>query len=237
MTRISVFRQGFLLLLASLVASLAPAQEHGATLTFRFDRPGLEVPSYVFTIHEDGSGSYEAPASSRTSNAAEPPSSSEAALASVGAPRQTRVLALAPGSTAKLFEQARGAELSRRSCASKAKNIADTGAKVLIYDGKEGIGSCSFNYTENKNVIALTQSFQAMANTLEFGQRLERLHRFDRLGLDQETQRLVDAVKDGRAVEVKLIAPTLESLSKDPQLLERVKLRAATLLSLADATP
>ena len=237
MIRIHAIRQAMLLLSALFVVPLASAQAHGATLTFRFDRPGLEVPSYVFTIHEDGSGSYEAPAPSGTPNVVEPPSPLQPAPMSLAASKQTRVLTFTPGSAAKLFEEARSAELGQRSCASKAKNIADTGAKLLTYVGKEGTGSCSFNYTENKNVIALTQSFQAMANTLEFGQRLEHLHRFDRLGLDQEIERLVDAVKDGRAVEVNLIAPTLQSLSEDPQLLERVKTRAARLLALADATP
>ncbi len=35
-------------------------------------------------------------------------------------------------------------------CASKAKNIADTGKKTLSYTGADGSGSCTYNYSDNK---------------------------------------------------------------------------------------
>jgi hypothetical protein len=72
-----------------------------------------------------------------------------------------------------------------------------------------------------------------IANTVQAGVELDRLHRYDRLGLDAVMRRLAADVKEHRAVEVIAIQPTLQRLAEDEAVMERVRARAQELLALA----
>ena len=89
-----------------------------------------------------------------------------------------------------------------KPCASKAKNIADTGVKTLTYVSAGGTAACTYNYTDDKTIAALTARFESIAFTLDEGRKLETKHKFDRLGLDPESDSLVKAVKLGEATEL-----------------------------------
>ncbi len=201
-----------------------------ARVSFTIDRAGIDVPHLAITVHADGSGSYEATAMPVTF------SGRYGAEAANPAPESIRqAIHVSSEGTAKIFAGAHTANLFRISCGSKAKNIADTGRKTLAYDGPEGGGSCVYNYSENKSVTGLTDYFQGMAYTLDEGRRLEFRHRYDRLGLDQEMATLLAQADAGRAPELGTIAPVLEALVADGDLLERVRLRARKLLDRAQA--
>lgn len=206
------------------------AQSSQAQVQFSLDRAGMDVSHYVISVHEDGSGTYEATALPATL------SSRYGTERAAAAPEQIhRELHLSSAGTAKIFAGAHAMNLFRASCASKAKNIADTGRKMLSYEGPEGRGSCVYNYSDSKTVTALTEHFQGLAYTIDEGRRLEFRHRYDRLGLDQEMATLLAQSDAGRAPELGVIAPVLESLVADGDLLERVRLRARTLLERAQA--
>ena len=79
---------------------------------------------------------------------------------------------------------------------------------------------------------ALTELFQAMAETMDRGRELDHLHRFDRLGLDAATKFLSDEIAAGNALEVGTIAPSLHSIAADTDLMQRVRARAQALLAL-----
>ena len=121
------------------------------------------------------------------------------------------------------------------TCASKAKNVADTGAKTLSYTGPAGDGRCTYNYSENKTVVLLTETFEGIAETMDEGRRLDYLHRYDRLGLDSAITFLADEVTSGRALELGTIAESLRSLANDADVMQRVRIRASQLLSLLPA--
>jgi hypothetical protein len=144
-----------------------------------------------------------------------------------------RTLNLTPVTVAKIFKAARELKHFDMDCASKAKNIANTGEKTLSYAGADGKGSCVYNYSEDKQVRMLTSDFLAIAETLDEGRRLTYLHRYDRLGLDAETIALEQAAAAGRATEFGTIAPVLSSIASDPAVMERVRLRVAKLLERA----
>jgi hypothetical protein len=122
-------------------------------------------------------------------------------------------------------------------CASKAKNIADTGKKTLSYKGSDGQGSCLYNYSESKGVTQLTDLFQAIAFTMDEGRKLEFMHRFDRLGLYSEIDILNREINDKRALEVGNIAPALQAIIADEDLMQKVRERAARLLAEAGEQP
>jgi hypothetical protein len=89
---------------------------------------------------------------------------------------------------------------------------------------------CVYNYSENKIVQSLTDIFLGIASTLDEGRKLEFLHRYDRLGLDAEINSFADEVKEGRAIELGTISPTLAAIADDTAVIQRVRLRAAKML-------
>lgn len=203
-------------------SSAAAPVETQAVVSFQFERDGMPVPSFTLQIREDGTGSYQADVAEGVSPGA--------SMRPVAREHVDRTITLTPAAVAKIFKTARGLDRFNIECASKAKNVADTGKKTLTYVGADGRGSCVYNYSENKNVTILTDTFLAIAFTLDEGRRLEFLRRYDRLGLDAEMNTLAEEVEAGRALELSTIAPTLTAIVGDMALMQRVRLRAAKML-------
>ena len=201
-----------------------PAAAPQAQVSLQFDRPGLPVPKFTLTVNEDATGRYEAdqvlPVQPGVSAAPE-------------TQHIDRKITLSLATTVRIFAAARELNRFNFTCASNLKNIADTGTKTLHYRGDGGDGSCSYNYAQDKRVVALTDLFQAIARTLDLGRKLDFDHRFDRLGLDNTMATLVEDVDAGRAAELGTIYTTLKSIAQDSELLERVRLRAEKLLRQA----
>ena len=198
-----------------------PASSSLPHVSFSFDRKGVPVPTYRFIVNQDATGSYQGQEIPRSSGgpAELPPQSFRSPFS------------LSPATTARIFSLARQLKYFNIPCASKAKNVADTGTKILAYTGRDGSGSCTYNYTENKDVQALTEIFQGIAETMDEGRELDRLHRYDRLGLDAAMTFLVQEVSAGHALEVGTIAASLRSITADPDVMERVRTRAGALLT------
>ena len=199
-----------------------------AQVSFEFERPGLEVPKFTLQVREDGSAHYLADqifvgAGGRDSGSSAPQ-------------HIDRQVILSRSTTEQIFTAAHDLNLFNSACASKAKNIADTGKKTLQYTGDTGNGMCTYNFSQDKRVAMLTDLFLGIARTLDIGRKLEFDHRFDRLGLDAETASLMEDVAAGRAVEIGTIASTLQSISADSEVLERVRQRTAKLLQQLQPT-
>ncbi len=226
----------FALLLFSIHTTLQAQQQETAILSlpadisFQFERPGLTVPRYRLEIAEKGLGAYsgeELPV--RVGHPDTPPSPQPFAL---------KTFHVSPATTAKVFALARSLNHFNIPCASTVKNVADTGKKTLDYihlGADRFTGSCTYNYTENKDVQTLTDIFEGIAETLDEGRRLDYLHRYDRLGLDTELESFSREVADGHAIELQAIAETLRSLAGDPEVMQRVRTRASALLTLVPA--
>ncbi len=208
---------------AQAVASAADASaSKPAEVSFQFDRTGLPVPHFTLRVREDGAGSYVADQAEIAATAT--------SMRGQAAQHIDRPINLTPGTVAKIFKTARAANHLNIECASKAKNIADTGKKTLSYTGADGAGSCTYNYSEIKPVETLTDTFLAIAYTLDEGRTLAFLHRYDRLGLDAEMISFGEELEAGRAIELGTISPTLAAIADDPAVIQRVRLRAAKML-------
>jgi hypothetical protein len=179
------------------------------------------------TIHDDGSAVYEG------EEAPEPTRYGPPATLSLK-PFQSSVR-VTPATASRIFALARKLNRFNAACASKAKNIASTGIKTLSYAGPDGAGSCTYNYSEDKNVQALTEIFEGIAETMDEGRKLDHLRRYDRLGLDSAMSFLAQEVSDGHALELGTIADSLRSIAADGELMERVRMRAKSLLALVPA--
>ena len=232
-------RAAIVLFASSAFASLALAQPQPAaggvpgsgpissraTITFDFSRdvPGAPVPKYTLTIHDDGSGAYNGEAM--------PPATRYGPPASPTAIPFQRGLHLSSAGTSRIFDLAAQLDHFKRVCGSKAKNVADTGTKTLTYSGPEGTGSCTYNYTDIKELASLTQLILGTAETLDAGRELDRLHRYDRLGLDSAMTFLAQEAAEGRAVELGTIADSLRAIADDNDVLARVRAKANLLLA------
>ena len=191
----------------------------GAKIVFRFERAGLATPRYSMTVGEDGHLTYHAELAQAMDSAS-------------SAPTVDREMTLSAEATARVFELAHAAGEFRVECASKAKNIANTGQKTLTYVGKDGTGECTFNYSEVKPVAALTDLFLSTEATLEAGRRLDFMRRFDRLGLDAEMITLESMLESHQASSIETIAGTLRAIASDTELLARVRSRADKMLRM-----
>ena len=211
---------GFQMVTAPASSTLTVAK--GAAVTFQFDRTGLPVPRFTLFVREDGSGAYHAEETERRS--------ADSALQQVSLKQVDRELNLTPETTAKIFSTARALKYFNIFCGTKAKNIADTGKKILSYAGADGAGTCTYNYSDDKGVTALTDMFYAIAYTMDVGRRLDFERRFDRLGLDAELIALEKSVQDKNALELGNIASTLRKIAGDEELMQRVRARATKLL-------
>jgi hypothetical protein len=197
-------------------------------VSFQFERPGLTVPKFTLVVREDGTGTYKgefAPVSGGANGGMLQP-------ALPGQPID-RTIRVSPGTTESIFKTARSLDYFNIECASKAKNIADTGKKTLSYTGPDGHGSCLYNYSENKAVAQLTDMFQAIAFTMDEGRKLDFMHRYDRLGLYSEIDSLNHEVQEKRALELGNIRQSLTAIVNDEALIQRVRERAVKLLDQA----
>jgi hypothetical protein len=216
----------FLLLIVCSPTLQAQRPATAAGVSFSFQRAGLPVPRFTLTVDQNGRGNYKG-------DQAEP--------VVRGVPAQPATVAfeqkfeLSSQTTGRIFALAGELDHFNIACASKAKNVADTGTKTLTYAAPGTMNSCTYNYTENKGVNALADLFQGVAETMDHGRALDHLHRYDRLGLDAELESFSREVVDGHAIELQTIAPALRSIAQDADLMQRVRTQARALLSLVPA--
>jgi hypothetical protein len=194
-----------------------------AQIRFTYENPQLQPPKYVVTVGEDGTGHFRSEGGGPASNDPE----------NMPADPQDRPIHISKALREAMFATARKNKLFAMACDDGAKNIAFQGTKTLQYEGPEGQGSCTYNWSKNAQIDKLTDQFQAVVSTLDEGSKLQRQYEHARLRLDMELEFLGQMVHDGRAIEVENIAPILQTLAGDEAVLQRVQRRARALLAEA----
>lgn len=199
------------------------AQDEPAHLRFTYENPQLQPAKYTITVNADGSGQFVSQAGTAIS---------DVPGATVAGP-QDRPIHVSRALREEMFAIARKNRFFAIACDAHVKNIAFQGAKTLEYAGPDGHGSCQYNWSKNAQVDKLTDSFQAIAATLDEGAKLERQYEHGRLSLDRELDLLTEMVQAGRAAELENIAPILGKLAGDEAVLQRVQRRSRALLEQA----
>lgn len=202
-----------------LSAHVAPAQETTETFEAEFSNPALAPSHWILVLHPDGSGHFD------SSGGSMPGSDSD-----VKAPPVNREIHVSKDFAERVFQTAYSHKLFNENCDSHLK-VAFQGTKTLRYSGPRGNGSCTFNYSKDKDIQALGDSAIAVEQTIMEGARLELLLKHDPLGLDAEMNYLVQAAKDGRAQQMCVIRAILTQLAGDPAVLDAVRKRADFLLT------
>jgi hypothetical protein len=119
----------------------------------------------------------------------------------------------------------------------KKHRIADTGRKTLLYSDSTRTHQTTYNWSENHDVQELTDIFQGIATTQEAAYELNRLRRYDRLGLNNQLERMEEMAKSGWLRELHVIAPLLENIANDREIMHIARQRAQHLLQLAASPP
>lgn len=218
-------RTASLLLALASLALLSLAQD-GPVFKADFTNPGLVPSHWVLTIRPDGSSHFHSergnPPARANASTTDPPE--------VDPPNVDRDIHLSAAFAAHVFQIARSSPFSRGDCESHAK-VAFQGWKKLTVSGPETETVCAFNYSKEKQIQGLGDSLVSVANTILEGAKLEALLQYDRLGLDRETEYMLDGVKDGRMQQLCTIRGILQRLAGDETVMGRVRKRAQLLLA------
>ncbi|WP_263409236.1 hypothetical protein [Terriglobus tenax] len=207
-TTLLLFALGFQTAPAPLADPVPP------TVSFIFDRPQVKTSHYEIILGEDGKGIYRAVTKDGV--------------------HSERAITVSPANLELVWAEEKASDGFRKvTCETHLKNMAQTGKKTLRWTGASDTGNCTYNYSDDKDIQKLTSIFQGIAMTMETGQRLAYLHRFDRLGLDAEITSLGSSVKSGWAIELQNIEPELRKIIADVSLMDRVRSKAETLLTNA----
>jgi len=218
--------RGFCLATVFLACAAPPATNVQALIaadpTFQLDfsNPGLSPSQWTLTLRPDGSGHFR-------SQAGKAPDDVKEGAVPPAVDRDIQVSAAYAG---YVFQAAGRHRWFNEPCESHLK-VAFQGWKTLTYSGPQGQGSCTFNFSKDKEIQVLGDSLEAVAETILEGARLELLLQHDRLGLDAEMEFLTEAVGDGRAQQICVIREILERVAQDDTVLERVRKRARMLLA------
>jgi hypothetical protein len=191
-------------------------------IVVEFSNPALSPSHWVLTLHPGGKAHFRSEA-----GRIDPAEAGKIHTSGID-----RDIELSAAFAASVFETAGRHSYFNESCESHLK-VAFQGTKTLSYAGPAGKGSCSFNYSRDREIQALGDSFLGVAETVIEGGRLETLLQHDPLGLDKEMAALSDAAESGRALQLCAIRPILDRLAQDERVLDIVRKRARALLAQA----
>jgi len=201
------------------------ASPAASKMSFDFADPALSPAAYHLEFDDHGVGRYHSePGKAAPADAHQGGDQPFDQQIEVSVPLREQLLALA-----------NSRHLQSGDCESKKSKVAFTGNKTITYDGPGGHYSCTFNWSQDPQLMKAADDFIAISLTLQEGRRLRLYYLHDRLSLDGELETLANAVKNGTALEVENIREELEAISSDQAVMKRAQARAAALLAGAIA--
>jgi hypothetical protein len=191
-------------------------QAGSPTVSFILDFPGANPSHYEIRVAINGHGSYSSNGQlSQDAEQADP---------------VTLEFSLSDKVRQQIFDLAERAQYFSGKVDSGRKNIANTGAKTLSYNDGKRSTQATYNYSLLPAVEQLTDVFQGLSTTLEFGRRLTYFHKYQKLALDDDLKRMEDLEQSNMLGDVQAIAPVLESIGRDPSVMNMTRARALRLL-------
>jgi hypothetical protein len=192
----------------------APAS---ATVTFTLDFPESNPEHYSIAVDTTGRARYEC-----TGTIAE------------DSDEQTyrTEFQVSAGSREKIFDWAKQARYFSGKIDSGNHKLASTGTKLLSYQDGQISNTARYNYSNLPAVLQLTNLFQNMAGTLEYGRRLAYFHRYQKLALDEELKRMEAQARNNELSEIQGVEPVLQEILEDTSVINVVRARAKELIEM-----
>jgi len=208
----------FFLALFAVVIPRSAAQT--ATITYTQDFPGSDPGHYSIAVTKEGHAKYE----------------SSGKLSSDSDELQTyqHEFELSPKNRGHIFDLARQTKYFAGNVDSANDKLAFTGAKKLTYQDGQQTHSATYNYSRLPAVGQLTDFFQNLSATLEYGRRLSYYHHYQKLALDEELKRMEAQAKDGSLTELQAVHSVLEEIVADSSVMNVVRARAQRLIAMGN---
>jgi hypothetical protein len=215
----------FLLTLAALALLGLDAPQNPTLPTITFDRiwEAYKPQDVTITVQSTGSAKY------LSRNPFTPPDQTGAD------PDYMLDFTVSTRNQKRLFRDAREANYFNGDFSYKKHVVASTGKKTLTYSDPVRHFSTTYDYSDNKVIEEITNIFSGISNTIEHGRKLVFLHRFDKLGLEEELKGMESAAEGHNLAEIQIIAPTLKSIADDRTVLNIARQRAKRLLAKANS--
>jgi hypothetical protein len=194
-------------------------------VSFDFLLEGSTPPHYSITVEPDGKATYRADEVPPAAGAGAKQPYSQPFL--VSDPTRSRIYDLA--TALQCFQ----GEFEYRG----SSRLANMGAKTLKCTWADRETHTTYNYSSDKRLQELTTLFQNITNTMEFGRRLDYLHRYDKLGLEAELKSMEEQEKNKQLAELQAVAPQLERVFNDVSILNVTRRRAEHLLYVIKSNP
>jgi hypothetical protein len=199
-----------------LLSASVHSQTNPATVTFTLDFPGSQPEHYSVRVDANGKAHYE--------------SSGKTFSDSDQTDNFDYEFTISPTTREKIFSLAEKLGYFQKNVDSHRKNMAFTGNKKLAYKDAQRSGESTYNYSSNLSVQELTDLFQSLSATLEFGRRLEYDRRYQKLALAEELKSMEELARNSPPVEIQAIAPILQQIIADPGVINVSRARAQRLL-------
>ena len=106
------------------------------------------------------------------------------------------------------------------------RKVADLGRKHVSLEMSSGTREADFNYSDLKEVNALSAFFDALLNQQTLALDLETAIRYERLSVPQRLDQLEDELKVGRIGDPEGLIPLLDKISEDKQVLDYARQHA-----------
>jgi len=197
----------------------ARAQDTGV-VTFTLDFPGSEPSHYSISVSSDGHSTYD----------------SDGKLSPESDPDPFHLdFSVSPATGKTIFDLAARAKYFQGEVDSKKRGLASTGVKTLTYKDDQRSASATYNYSPIVPVQQVTQLFQNLSVTLEYGRRLQYFHRYQKLALDEELKRMEEMANQNSLQELGAVVPILQRIATDSSVINPVRARAQRMVERAGA--
>jgi hypothetical protein len=95
----------------------------------------------------------------------------------------------------------------------------------------------SYHSSTNTGIEQLTEMFEGISETLEFGRQLANLHQQRSPQMNIELQHMLDLTRRHRLLELFVVAPVLQQIASDVNIQEAARQRARAILHYAEDSP
>jgi len=202
-----------LILLSLMVAPAGsqqepPAKPAQAKLTFIKQFPGSVPDYYAVVVTGEGQAEY-----AMAPDDADPPR-----------------FKLTEATTREIFQLVERLDRFENAQLETSKKVAFMGKKTFRYEAAGRRSETSFNYSENTDAMALVALFEKISASQQHLINLERLVRFDRLGIMKELYQIEAALDRNELIEAAQFIPVLEEIAGNSSYLHIAQLRARSML-------
>lgn len=197
-----------------------PPEQQIPVVKFEFALPGGSPPHYALSVEAGGAAAYRG----------DPDPEAGPNLSGDNEPYFLK-FDLSPKTADRIFSLAKDLNFFQGDFEYHGGKLANMGAKTFTFkDGKRN-NSFTYNYSQNPQLQQLTSLMQGIASAVEFRRQLERLYRYEKLGLQDVLSKMTDAVKNGYVSDLEIDEPILRQIANDTTIMNISRRQAEKMLA------